>query len=397
MTNVFQYFLVAIAIYLTFYVLYSLFLVVTALIAPRKETVIAPPPKTRFSVIIPAHNEELLLPRLLESLSKQHYPEHLFNIYVVADNCSDNTALIGRDNGATVLERSNCEFRGKGYAIKYALETINSSNYDAVFIVDADSIVEAAALRNLDLAIQKGARVIQCYNGVANPNDSWFTRLMDVSRTISNQLLEPSKERLGLSSHLMGNGMCFIREVISKYGWDSFTVGEDWEYYAKIVLQGERVAFVNKARLYHQESADLKQATPQRLRWSSGRFAVALKHGSKLFFQGLLTRSILKIDAALPLLLPNPSLGISLTLIFLLLSAIYAFLGHRVFFFNWFVLLTILQFFVFLVGVWHTKNKRKNLVALLFAPIFLLWKTTIDLLSLVGFGRRLWVRTERKL
>ncbi len=391
-----QYILLGFGMYLSLYVTYTLVLILIHFFV-KEQSHIMPEPKTRFAVIMPAHNEELLLERLLDSVTRQDYPSNMIKLIVVADNCCDETAAIGRANGAFVLERCNLQLRGKGYAIKYALENINLDEHNAIFIVDADSIVEESTFRQLDLAITDGARIIQCYNGIANPDDSWFTRLMDVSRTIGNEILEPAKEKINLSSHLMGNGMCFVNDVVSRYGWDAFSVGEDWEYYARTVLQGERIAFVNKARVYHRESVDLKQATSQRLRWSSGRFAIAVKYGSRLFLNGLTSRSLLKIDAALPLVFPNPSLGISLTLLFLMFGLFYPFPAHKGFFLSWFAVLGILQAAVFLIGILYTNNKKKKLMALFLAPIFLIWKSGLDLLSIAGIGRKFWVRTERKL
>jgi cellulose synthase/poly-beta-1,6-N-acetylglucosamine synthase-like glycosyltransferase len=265
------YGLLIVAVYLSLYVLYSFFLTITNFLIPSKKSS-GLTPKTRFAVIIPAHDEELLLPRLLKSLEEQDYPEEFFDIVVVADNCVDGTCSVASAYRTLVLERNNRELIGKGYAINFALDSISIEKYDAVFIVDADSLVERMALRNLDEVIQSGAKAIQCHNGLANPGASWFTRLLDVSRTLSNEVLEPAKEKLGLSSHLMGNGMCFTREIMSRYGWKAFSVGEDWEYSTKLILHGERIAFANRVQVLHQESVDLRQATPQRLRWSSGRF-----------------------------------------------------------------------------------------------------------------------------
>jgi 1,2-diacylglycerol 3-beta-glucosyltransferase len=393
---IFVYGLAIIGVYLSLYVIYSQFLiVVNILIRGTKDSM--PTPRTRFAVVIPAHNEELLLPRLLKSLEKQEYPEEYFDIMVVADNCVDKTCSVASSYRTLVIERHDRELIGKGYAIKFAFDTIPMEKYGAVFIVDADSLVEKMALRNLDEAIQAGARAIQCYNGLANPDASWFTRLLDVSRTLSNEVFEPAKEKLGLSSHLMGNGMCFTKAIMGRYGWRAFSVGEDWEYSTKIILQGERIAFANKVRVHHQESVDLRQATPQRLRWSSGRFSIASKYGVKLLLQGVKRGSILKIDAALPLLFPNPSFGISLTVVLLLPCLIFSFLPYRSFFIGWFGALAVMQLGFFLTGVMYTKDKAKNLMALFFAPTFLVWKSVIDLLSVIGVGRRIWVRTERKL
>jgi len=388
-----QFIIVVIGTYLSLYVLYNLLLILIHFLTPKR-TAWNNAPSTLFKVLIPAHNEELLLGRLLKSLRDQDYQKNMYSILVIADNCTDQTAIVAKQEGVNTLERKDIRFIGKGYAIKYGLEKVVNEPFDALLIIDADSMVEAGVLKELDRAVQQGARIIQCFNGVENPDDSWFTRIMDISRTLSNEVMEPAKEKIGLSSHLMGNGMCFVRDVIARYGWDAFTVGEDWEYYAKLVMKGERIVFVNKARVYHRESVNLIQATSQRLRWSSGRLAIATKYGIRLFISGVKSFSILKIDAAMPLLLPNPSLGISLTILMLIVCLIAPYWENVT---GWFGLLCILQLAFFLTGLMYVEDKKKKLLAILFAPIFLVWKSGLDLLSVAGIGRKFWVRTERKL
>lgn len=245
------------AAYLTAYVLYEMLLFAA-------NAVIADPPIRQpsryrtFNVIIPAHNEELYLPRLLTTLAAQDYPKGHYRVTVVADNCDDNTAAVAAGSGAGVLERVDAENVGKGHAIRWALEHGGESRPDAVAIVDADSMVDREFLKYLNLQMDAGDRVIQCNNALANPNQSWFTRLIHVSRTISNEILHPGKRKLGLSSHLMGNGMCFEASVIAAMGWNAFSVGEDWEFYAMLLLAGGEVGYSRKSRVYHQESIDRK-------------------------------------------------------------------------------------------------------------------------------------------
>jgi len=389
------YLLVSIGAYVSIYVFYDFILLFAHFCIINHDTSF-PSVKIRFGIIIPAHDEELLLDRLLKSISKQDYPSEIVKTIVVADNCSDDTAKIGLTNGALVLERKDDQHRGKGYAIKFALGNIDMNKYDALFIIDADSFIENDLLRQLDRVVRNGNKIIQCYNGVANPNESWFTRLLHVSRIISNEIYHPAKQKLGLSSFLMGNGMCFSTEILKKYGWDAFTVGEDWEYYAKLIQAGEMVAFANKARVYHQESSSLRQATSQRMRWSSGRFAIAWKYGIGLLFRGLAERNIKKMDASLPLILPNPSLGMNITIIGLLLSLCLALVSNNYNFLLWFIILVVLQFIIFMVGISYTRNKMKNFISLFAAPLFLIWKMVIDILSVLGMGRKAWTRTERK-
>ena len=116
----------------------------------------------------------------------------------------------------------------------------------------------------------RGEQAIQCHNGLGNRHDSWFTELLYVSRVLNNVLYHHGKYKLGLSSHLMGNGMCFTSGLLEEMGWTAFTAGEDWEYYTTLIEKGHKVTFALKAVVRHQESKSLEQATSQRLRWAQG-------------------------------------------------------------------------------------------------------------------------------
>ena len=384
-----------VAVYLSFYVLYLVFLLFANFLIKEKSNLEASP-KTYFEIIVPAHNEEIFLPRLLRSLIELDYPSDLYNIMVVADNCTDKTVGITSDFGLDFIDRNDTEKIGKGHAIRYALDKIDINKYDAILIVDADSIVSKDALVHLDQTIKEGGKIIQCYNGVANQDDSWFTRILDVARTIGNEICEPAKKKLGLTSHLQGNGMCFHREIIQKYGWNAFSIGEDWEYYAMVVNEGEKIIFQKYARIFHQESVSLRQATSQRMRWSGGRFAIIFKYGFKLFLKGLFDKDFTKIDASFPLIFPNPSLGINITLLGFIVTFLLPHSMVSYFLLLWFLLLAFMQFLLFLVAITYTDNKIKNFLSLFVAPLFLIWKMCIDIFSVLGMGKKKWVRTQRK-
>jgi 1,2-diacylglycerol 3-beta-glucosyltransferase len=381
-------------LYVAIYVFYCLFLVFTKLFI-HENKIPYNVQTTRFVIIIPAHNEEALLPTLLNSIKLQKYPIDLVETIVIADNCEDQTATICRNNNVTVLERFHSSKRGKGYALKWALESIDLSMYNAVLIIDADCIISGESLLYLDTLIQDGKNIVQCYNGIENSDDSWFTRLLDVSRAVSNEIFLPSKTYLGLSAPLMGTGMCFTTQILSKYGWDAFSVGEDWEFYAKLLLSGEIVHFNRDSRVLHRESQNLMQATSQRLRWSSGRFAIAYKYGLKLFVHGLREGNPIKIDGSLPLLLPNPSLGINITVAGLSLSFLLPNYPGFIIIVCYLIVL-FLQIGIFIIGVFYTQKKLKKFLAIFIAPIFLIWKMVIDILSVIGVGRRKWIPTRRR-
>lgn len=391
-----EYLITIVGIYLSVYVLYSIMLIIVHFLIKEKEYPMLKP-ETRFGIVVPAHNEELLLALLLESINNQSYPSERFKTFVIADNCTDDTAQVGRENGAIVMERTDKHNKGKGHAIKWAIEQIDLNEYDAIFIMDADGSVNEDVLMQLDQNITEGKDIIQCNNAISNPDDSWFTRLQDISRTVGNEMYHRSKEYLGLSSHLVGNGMCFSTNVLKEYGWDAFTVGEDWEYYAKLIKNGKRVAYAYNAHVFQRESSSIKQATSQRMRWSSGRFAIVWQYGFGLFYRGLVERNLIKLDASLPLIFPNPSLGVNITVLFFILSFPLMITDGTICFVLWFLCLMMAQLLIFITGIMYTENKLKKFLAIFIAPLFLVWKMGIDILSVLGIGRKNWVRTERKL
>ena len=100
-------------------------------------------PQKKFSVIVPAHNEELVIGPLIDNLTSLNYPKELYDVFVIADNCTDSTASIARAHGALVYERTNHEQKGKGYALEWFFAKLYNSpkKYDAVVIFDADNLV----------------------------------------------------------------------------------------------------------------------------------------------------------------------------------------------------------------------------------------------------------------
>lgn len=387
--------IIGLLVYLTAATGYLLVLAV-AYFAIRERDVPESIKLNRFAILVPAHNEELLISMLCENLLQIRYPSEMYKIHIIADNCCDRTAEICAAYPISVSIRRDSTKQGKGFAIGWAMERISLEEFDAILIVDADNIVDPFILGELNQLINRGERAIQCNNSVGNRNDSWFTQLLFVSRTIGNLLYHHSKYKLGLSSYLMGNGICFLTDLLLEKSWTAFSVGEDWEYYAQLIEDRIKIGFAIKAKVYHQESRSLDQATSQRLRWSSGRFNVLKKFGFKFFFKGLIKRDWFTLDASLPLIFPNYSLQFNLTILTLILCLLLpasALNGP----------LTMLslglicsQVILFIVGVCLAGEYFRVFKAVLYTPLFLIWKATIDFLSVTKIYRGdKWVRTER--
>jgi len=350
----------------------------------------------RFAIIVPAHDEELLIAKTLENLLQTRYPGDRRHIYVIADNCSDRTALISSSYPCSVLIRTDAARKGKGFALEWALEQINLDQFDAVLILDADTTVDPIILSELDAMLMAGEKAIQCYITLPNRNESWFTQLIYVSRTINDKLYHHAKFKAGLSSYLMGTGMCFKAGLLKEKKWTAFTIGEDWEYFGQLIEQGVTIGFASKAVVFQQESRSLRQATTQRLRWSKGRSYVVKNLGLRLLFKGIAQKNCVMADASLALLFPNWSLQINLILASLALSVFLPASVFKTAAMGIGLGMLAAQGIIFLVGVYLAGASWQVFKAVLAAPLFLIWKLGIDVLSMTGIYRgKEWIRTER--
>jgi cellulose synthase/poly-beta-1,6-N-acetylglucosamine synthase-like glycosyltransferase len=383
-------FLILLIGYIAFTVIYN-FILVGAYFFIRGKDSIHDIPQNKFCILIPAYNEELLLGRLLDSLHCIDYPRELYKLYVVADNCDDQTANIARTKEVTCLVRTNLDLRGKGYALSWALEQLSLDSFDAILIIDADNYVDSQILKELDNSFKQGACVIQCHNTLANPESSWFTRILYVVRVIDNTLVHYAKQKLGLSSFLMGNGMCISVCVLKRYPWGAFTLSEDFEYYTRLILNGIHIDFNYFAKVYHQESISLGQAYSQRSRWAAGKFYLMRRYAWPLLMHGVRQRRIKDIEASFIILLPHTSLLFNLSLLIFVVS----WLIRR----SYIILITstilLLQIFYLIIGLFVAKASTKTIVSLLYAPIYLVWKGGVDLICLLGLSNKEWKRTSR--
>ncbi len=233
-------------------------------------------PKTRFLVVIPAHDEQSGIAATVRSCLALDYPAGLFEVLVIADNCSDDTAPIARQEGATVVERHDLEKKSKGHAIKYLIDELQASGriaeLDALVVIDADTTVGSSLLRAFAGSIESGEDWIQCFYSVANPDTSWRTRLMAYAFSLFNGVTPLGQSVLGLSAGFRGNGMCFTTGSLERVPWRSFGLVEDMEYSWNVRIAGGKIAFRPDVRVLGvMLGQGGKAAASQRRRWEFGR------------------------------------------------------------------------------------------------------------------------------
>jgi cellulose synthase/poly-beta-1,6-N-acetylglucosamine synthase-like glycosyltransferase len=314
---------------------------------------------------------------------------------VIADHCTDNTAVVAVANGALCLSRSEGQ-GGKGAALAWAIERLKAEQmaYDAAVIIDADTLADPAVFRAFDERLQQGHTIQQGYNYLSNPWESPFTRIIAVTSILKNGLFYAGKSRLGLSAMLTGTGMCLHRAVLERYGWTAFSVGEDWEFSVSLLLAGEDILFNADARVFAKESHGMKEASHQRLRWASGRHAVGSNTASQLIVKGVQQGRWRLIEAAVTLLAPNYSTQASLALLTCVAAWIFSG-GEWTGLLTWAVALLASLAGYFLLGVALTDSPWKTLAGLPLIPVFLPWRLAIEILGLLGYGRGSWGRSAR--
>lgn len=244
-----------------------------------------PPRQTREHLLflIPAHNEHLLIERCVRSLMALDYPGTATTVTVIADNCTDDTAALARGAGATVLERQNAQERGKGFAIGWALRELRSIPWDAVVIIDADTVVEPDYALELQRWGSLLGRALQTYDTASNEFENWLTRLAGLLTRSRYDIALRLKASAGLSCPLTGDGVVLGRDLLEAHPWDARTITEGWELYARLTLAGQRVGYAWTPVVYAQEAQSMQQSASQRERWTAGRLEVLRLHWRELF------------------------------------------------------------------------------------------------------------------
>ncbi len=234
------------------------------------------PPRHRFAVLVPAHNEAVTLPGLLADLAIMDYPGPRYEVVIVADNCDDDTAAVALAHGARVLTRIDPARRSKGHALAWAFaRLLSEQRHDAFVILDADSRPAPGLLRQFDAALGAGARVAQASHAVGNPDQSWRTALMAADMALVGYLRPAGRQALGASADLQGNGICLTAAVLRQIPWETVSVAEDREYHARLLFQGIRTVFVPDAVVYDLMEPTMATAREQELRWEGGRLTLA--------------------------------------------------------------------------------------------------------------------------
>lgn len=243
--------------------------------------------ENRYAVLISARNEDNVIGHLLNSINLQSYPSELVDIYVVADNCQDNTAEVSRSCGATVFERFNTEKVGKGYALDFLLDNIKKLKgedfYDGFFVFDADNILEPDFIEQMNYTFSAGYKIITSYRNSKNYDTNWITSGYAMWFLREARYVNKARMIMNTSCAISGTGFLFHKDILKRRGgWKCYLLTEDIEFTIANVIEGEKVGYCHNAMLYDEQPETFRQSWNQRLRWARGFLEVFFHYGLKL-------------------------------------------------------------------------------------------------------------------
>ena len=275
----------------------------------RASTLVGRSPTSTFAVLVPAHNEELLIGKTLASLAQLHYPADCYAVHVIADNCTDHTAEIAEASGVYVHERTDTANRGKGHALAWAFDRLvhGPNHYDAYVILDADSVVNPSFLHAFAGGLARGGEALQSHNAVLNAAESPIAALRWLALSLMNYIRPLGRNSLSGSSTLTGDGMCLSHGMLMRHPWQAFGLAEDYQYYLTIVASGERVLFVPDAIVRSVMPVTARQLQTQDIRWESlsPDSSSWQRHMAwQLFVGGIRRHDWVRLDALAELLVP---------------------------------------------------------------------------------------------
>lgn len=331
----------------------------------------------KFMAIIPAHNEETVVTNLINSLKAQDYPQELLDIYVIADNCTDNTADVARKAGAIVYERFDETKKTKGYAMQWFLKQKIDENadYDAFCVFDADNVANADFIKNMNKKLCQGEEVVQGYRDIKNPTDSWVAAGYALFYWTMHRFYHLARYNIGLSPLLNGTGFMVKFDVVKPNGWDTKTLTEDIEFSLINMCQGRKLGWATDAIVYDEQPIGFKQSWTQRMRWSVGHIQCFKIYTKQLAKNTIKNKKMVTFDGLL-YLMGMPLLIITLSLL-LLNSIIYAGHGMSTMSFIWNVAKYVVATFLMTpLTAWFTMKLDKRDVkpmakGLLCYPLFL--------------------------
>ena len=253
----------------------------------KKDKPLPPPKDNRIAVLICARNEEKVIPRLIETLKKQTYNASLYEIFLAADNCTDNTAKVAKECGAVVYERFNQQERGKGYALNFLIhkiwENYGEDAFDGFVVFDADNYASLSFVEEINKVFSGGYDVVTAYRSSPNYAENWLTGGMGMYFLRDATIMNRARAKLGCNTCVTGTGFIFSNRLAKENdGWPFHTLTEDGEFTMDNACKGVLTSYAHNAIFYDEQPETDKDSWNQRVRWCRGGLQIFKLYLAKL-------------------------------------------------------------------------------------------------------------------
>ena len=264
---------------------YSTYFIITGwlgIIKKNKVTFKSTKKRNSFALLVPARNEEAVISNLISSLKNQDYPNNKYTIYVIPNNCTDNTKEVAINSGAKVIE-CTVPTKTKGDVLKFVFDKLKKEkNIDAYIIFDADNVVHPNFLKRMNECLESGFNCAQGFRDAKNPDDNWISGSYSLFYLYQNIFFNRSRGAFNASCSINGTGFMVRKSHIEKVGFETYTLTEDIEFTGQCALRHEPIAFVEDAITYDEYPIRFKASCRQRKRWSAGALGCRKRYSWKL-------------------------------------------------------------------------------------------------------------------
>ena len=346
------------------------------------------------AVLIPAHNEQFVIEETLRTLLPTLQPDD--RVVVIADNCTDETAMVAQTFGVEVVERQSDDCRGKAYALECGVQYLTADPPDVVIVLDADCKVDANLVSRISEESHARVRPVQGRNlSTAETSSHAVHSVSELGFCFKNLVRPLGAARIGLPCHLMGTGMAIPWKILRGTSFTSDHLAEDMQFGIELAIKGFPTTFCPDVGITSQLPKDEQAFLNQRTRWEQGHLRTSLTQTPRLLFAGLFKLRPSLLFLAFDLTVPPLSLLILIGLATSSVTILAGFLGA-----SWVPAMMLIGGGLLMLSAtiagWFTFCRESvPLKSLLAIPGYIIRKVPIYVSYFTGKKQREWIRTQR--
>lgn len=358
---------------------------------PKRNQATSLTSRPTVTVLIPAHNEEMVIGTTLTSILPQLTNRD--QLLIIADNCRDRTAQIARNFGATVIERNDQQNQGKGFALDCGLRQIENAPPEVVIFLDADCHIESNYIESVARLAKTSQRPVQPINLLRTTDKSNFKSTISEFAFMVKNLVRPiGLAQLGLPC-MVTMGTAFPWSVIKQISLANDNLVEDMQLGIDLAIAGNPPLFCPDAKVTGVFPRQDRAASIQRTRWEQGHIKTLRTQVPRLIEEAWKQKRFNLFLVGLDLSIPPLSFLVIIWFAVTVIGILLCFFG------SWYMAIySIIEGILLIVAIllaWAKFGSQViSLKSLLSIPKYILWKLPIYL-KLFRQPEQKWIRTER--